>query len=123
MVDFAGFGRDVFKELSAECAKRDMNLGFYYSQSQDWHEKGGVGNDWDFEGVLKPQEDFDVYFKEKVAVQVDELTKNYGDIFMVWFDTPIQMDDQKCQLMMDIVKENQAGALVNSRLGNGLWTL
>ena len=38
---------------------------------------------------------------------------------MVWFDTPIQMDDEKCQLMMDIVKENQPGALVNSRLGNG----
>ncbi|MFC2090028.1 alpha-L-fucosidase [Bacteroidota bacterium] len=119
LVDFAGFGRDIYKELSEECAKRDMNLGFYYSQSQDWHEKGGVGNDWDFEGVLKPQEDFDAYFNEKVATQVDELTKNYGDIFMVWFDTPIQMDDEKCQLMMDIVKKNQPGALVNSRLGNG----
>lgn len=119
LVDFAGFGRDVFKELSVECEKRNMNLGFYYSQSQDWHEKGGVGNDWDFKGVLKPQEDFDAYFKEKVVVQVNELTKNYGDIFMVWFDTPIQMDDEKCQLMMDIVKENQPGALVNSRLGNG----
>ncbi len=119
IVDFADFGRDVFKELSEACAERDMNLGFYYSQSQDWHEKGGVGNDWDFEGVLKPQEDFDDYFKNKVAVQVDELTKNYGDIFMVWFDTPIQMDDEKCQWMMDIVKENQPGALVNSRLGNG----
>ncbi|WP_430931216.1 alpha-L-fucosidase [Saccharicrinis sp. 156] len=119
LVDFAGFGRDIFKELSAACAKRDMNLGFYYSQSQDWHEKGGVGNDWDFDGVLKPQEDFDDYFTHKVAMQVEELSKNYGDIFMVWFDTPIQMDDDKCQLLMDIVKENQPGALVNSRLGNG----
>lgn len=119
LVDFAGFGRDIYKELADECAKRDMNLGFYYSQSQDWHEKGGVGNDWDFEGVLKPQEDFDDYFTNKVAVQVEELTQNYGDIFMVWFDTPIQMDDEKCQLMMDIVKKNQPSALVNSRLGNG----
>lgn len=119
LVDFAGYGRDVFKELSIECAKRDMNLGFYYSQSQDWHEKGGVGNDWDFEGVLKPQEDYDAYFKDKVAMQVEELTSNYGDIFMVWFDTPIQMDDEKSQLMMDIVAKNQPGALVNSRLGQG----
>ena len=119
LVDFNGFGRDIFKELSDECAVRDMKLGFYYSQSQDWHEKGGVGNDWDFEGVLKPQEDFDEYFSDKVAVQVDELTRNYGDIFMVWFDTPIQMDDEKCQWMMDIVKENQPSALVNSRLGGG----
>jgi alpha-L-fucosidase len=119
LVDFAGFGRDIYKELSDECAERKMRLGFYYSQSQDWHEKGGVGNEWDFGSVLKPQKDFDAYFNEKVATQVKELTKNYGDIFMVWFDTPLQMDDQKCQLMMDIVKENQPGALVNSRLGNG----
>jgi len=119
LVDFAGFGRDIFKELSIACAQRGMNLGFYYSQSQDWHEKGGVGNHWDFESELKPQEDFDAYFSEKVVMQVKELTSNYGDIFMVWFDTPVQMDDEKCQLMMDIVKENQPGALVNSRLGKG----
>lgn len=99
MYGFAGFGRDVFKELSEACAQRDMNLGFYYSQSQDWHEKGGVGNDWDFEGVLKPQADFDAYFQDKVVMQVKELTQNYGDIFRIRFDTPIQMDDDKCQLM------------------------
>jgi len=119
LVDFAGFGRDILKELSVECAERNMNLGFYYSQSQDWHEEGGVGNDWDFEGMRKPQEKFDAYFNEKVVTQVEELTRNYGDIFMVWFDTPSQMNDAKCQLMMDIVKENQPGALVNSRLGIG----
>jgi len=119
LVDFAGFGRDILKELSVECAERNMNLGFYYSQSQDWHEEGGVGNDWDFEGMRKPQEKFDAYFNEKVVTQVEELTRNYGDIFMVWFDTPSQMNDAKCQLLMDIVKENQPGALVNSRLGMG----
>jgi len=119
LVDFAGFGRDIYKELSDECAQRDMKLGFYYSQSQDWHEEGGVGNHWDFEGITKPQEKFDAYFNEKAVMQVKELTSSYGDIFMVWFDTPTQMDDEKCQLMMDIVKENQPGALVNSRLGMG----
>ena len=40
LVDFAGFERDVFKELADECADRDMNLGFYYSQSQDWESLG-----------------------------------------------------------------------------------
>ncbi|MDQ8183559.1 alpha-L-fucosidase [Pelagicoccus sp. SDUM812005] len=119
IVDFAGFGRDVFKELSEECAQRGMDLGFYYSQSQDWHEEGGAGNSWDFGSVLKPQDKFDAYFEEKAILQVDELTRNYGDIFMVWFDTPLQMDDEKCQEMMDLVRKNQPGALVNSRLGKG----
>lgn len=119
LVDFAGFERDILKELSDECAERNRKLGFYYSQSQDWHEKGGAGNDWDFGSRVKPQDEFDTYFNEKVAMQVEEVTSNYGDIFMVWFDTPIQMDDEKCQLMIDIVKKNQPGALVNSRLGQG----
>ncbi|CAA6676313.1 MULTISPECIES: alpha-L-fucosidase [unclassified Lentimonas] len=119
IVDFAGFDRDLLKELSVECAERDMNLGFYYSQSQDWHESGAFGNSWDFEDIFKPQAQFDAYFEEKAVAQVEELTKNYGDIFMVWFDTPMQMDDAKCQQMMDIVRKNQPGALVNSRLGQG----
>ncbi|MCH6255601.1 alpha-L-fucosidase [Puniceicoccaceae bacterium K14] len=119
LVNFAGFGRDILKELSVECAERDMNLGFYYSQSQDWHEEGAFGNSWDFEGLTKPQDKFDAYFESKAVPQVEELTKNYGDIFMVWFDTPVQMDDEKCQQMMDIVGKNQPGALVNSRLGQG----
>jgi len=119
LVDFAGFGRDILKELSEECAERDMNLGFYYSQSFDWHEKGGVGNDWDFDGVLKEQSLFDEYFNEKVVAQVEELTQNYGDIFMIWFDTPAQLSDENCQWLMDTVAKNQPGALVNSRLGNG----
>ncbi len=122
LVDFAGFGRDILKELSVECAQREMNLGFYYSQSQDWHEEGAWGNTWDFPWQTPaeiPQEKFDAYFDSKVVSQVKELTTNYGDIFMIWFDTPAMMKDSQCQFLMDVVKENQPGALVNSRLGNG----
>ncbi|WP_066217790.1 alpha-L-fucosidase [Formosa haliotis] len=119
LFDFAGFNRDILKELAEECAKRDMKLGFYYSQDQDWHEKGGAGNDWDFGSVIKPADEFDAYFREKAVMQIKELTTNYGDIFMVWFDTPFQITDEQSQLMMDVVKEHQPGALVNARLGNG----
>lgn len=119
LFDFAGFNRDILKELAEECKDRGMKLGFYYSQDQDWHEKGGAGNDWDFGSVIKPDDEFDAYFKEKAVMQVKELTTNYGDIFMVWFDTPFQITDEQSQMMMDVVKENQPGALVNARLGNG----
>lgn len=122
LVDFAGFGRDILKELSIECANRDMGLGFYYSQSQDWHEEGAWGNTWDFPWQTPaelPQEKFDAYFDSKVIPQVKELTTHYGDISMIWFDTPAMLKDEQCQLLMDVVKENQPGALVNSRLGNG----
>ncbi|MDX2431406.1 MAG: alpha-L-fucosidase, partial [Bacteroides sp.] len=122
LVEFAGYGRDILKELSLECAQRDMNLGFYYSQSQDWHEEGAWGNTWDFPYLIPdsiPKEKADEYYHGKVVPQLEELTQNYGDIFMVWFDTPINMQDWQCENLMDVVKENQPGALVNSRLGNG----
>ena len=48
IVDATPFKRDVLKELADACAKRNMRLGFYYSQAQDWHEPGGAGNTWDF---------------------------------------------------------------------------
>ena len=40
VVDATPFKRDVLKELADACARRGMRLGFYYSQAQDWHERG-----------------------------------------------------------------------------------
>jgi alpha-L-fucosidase len=119
LVDFSGFKRDILDELAKECAKRNMKLGFYYSQTQDWHESGGQGNSWDFPSNLKPAKEFDDYFQKKAVAQVEELTKKYGDIFMIWFDTPNQITAKQSRQLMDVVKKNQPGALVNSRLGQG----
>src|SRR6476646_5702238 len=38
VVDATPFKRDVLKELADACARAGIRLGFYYSQSQDWHE-------------------------------------------------------------------------------------
>ena len=45
IVDATPFKRDVLKELADACARGGIRLGFYYSQSQDWHEPNGAGND------------------------------------------------------------------------------
>jgi alpha-L-fucosidase len=61
------FHRDVLKELAEACRRHGMPLGFYYSQSQDWHEPGGAGNDWDFGPDLgpdgQPRKDYDGYLR------------------------------------------------------------
>ena len=46
--DATPFRRDPLAELSRACQKHHIRLGFYYSQSQDWHEPNGAGNTWDF---------------------------------------------------------------------------
>jgi alpha-L-fucosidase len=40
IVDATPFKRDPMTELAAACKKRGIKFGFYYSQSQDWHERG-----------------------------------------------------------------------------------
>jgi alpha-L-fucosidase len=59
VVDATPFKRDIIAELARACAKQGMPLGFYYSQSQDWHEPNGAGNSWDFgPDSLKKYDDY-----------------------------------------------------------------
>jgi len=40
----------IIKELAAACARHGLRFGVYYSQSQDWHEPGGHGQQLGFSG-------------------------------------------------------------------------
>lgn len=117
IVDATPFGRDVIKELADECQKQGMRLGFYYSQTQDWHHPDGDGNDWDFDESKK---DFAGYIEHYVKPQVRELLTNYGPVALIWFDTPKRISVQQSQELLDLVHELQPDCLVSGRLGNGL---
>jgi len=43
IVDATPFGRDPLRELADACQAEGLRLGFYYSQTQDWHECDAVG--------------------------------------------------------------------------------
>ena len=45
----------------------------------------------------------------------------YGDICLIWFDTPGVMTKAQSQELYDLVKQYQPDCLVNSRLGNGVY--
>lgn len=114
----AGFGRDVIGELAEACHRNGLGIGFYYSQFQDWTTPGG-GNG--------PQKDangrtvsFEEYFRTKCVPQVRELLTKYGDIELIWFDTPGDMGASYSKELVDLVHELQPGALVSSRVGNGM---
>jgi alpha-L-fucosidase len=115
IVDATPFKRDVIKELAAACAKRNMRLGFYYSQAQDWHEANGAGNNWDF--VPNAKKDFDQYLRDKAEPQIREILTNYGPVALIWFDTPQLMTPERSQRLTDLVRTLQPQTLIDGRLG------
>ncbi len=115
------FKRDILKELAAACQKHNMPLGFYYSQSQDWHEPNGAGNNWDFGPDQSPDgkelKNYDAYLRGKAEPQVRELLTNYGPVALIWFDTPRMMTPERAQRFTNILREVQPKTLIDGRLG------
>lgn len=119
IVDATPFGRDPMAELAVACRKYGIKLGFYYSQDQDWHEAGATGNDWDFAPESKTPEAFDAYLQGKVKTQLRELLTNYGEISIIWFDTPLRINQTQSDDLKSLVRSLQPDCLVSGRIGNG----
>jgi alpha-L-fucosidase len=117
IVDRTPFKRDPLKELADECAKQGIKLGFYYSQTQDWHHPNGDGNDWDYDPAAK---DFQQYLDDLVKPQVRELLTNYGPVALIWFDTPKGITKEQSQQLLELVHGVQPDCLVCGRIGNSL---
>jgi alpha-L-fucosidase len=121
IVEATPYKRDVLKELADACAKRNMRLGFYYSQAQDWHEPGGAGNTWDFGPDQGPDgkelKAYDEYLRNKAEPQVKELLTGYGPVALIWFDTPRMMTPERGKRFTDIVRSLQPTTLIDGRLG------
>ncbi|MBQ3178403.1 MAG: alpha-L-fucosidase [Clostridia bacterium] len=132
IVDATPFGRDVLAELAEACYKHDMKLGLYYSQELDWSEPNGGGytsgktwcggrgywtNNWDFPDDAN--KNFTQCFNDKIKPQVKEILTGYGDICLIWFDTPGVITPEQSEELYRMVKQYQPECLVNSRIGNG----
>ena len=112
------YGRDVLKPLAAAAQKHGIKLGFYYSQAQDWVHPGGAT----WEGRWDPAQDGDMdrYLQQIALPQIEELFTNYGEISIIWWDTPIDMTPERARLFDDGVVDLQPGIIVNNRLIYGL---
>ena len=126
------FGRDIIGELAEACRKHGMKLGLYYSQELDWHEPNGGGyksghtncgemswtNDWDYPD--NEHKNFEQCFRNKTIPQVKEILTKYGDLCLIWFDTPRVITPEQSRELFDLVKSLQPDGRVNTRIGNGL---
>ena len=132
VVDATPFGRDIIAEMAEACYKHGMKLGLYYSQEIDWSHPDGGGwgvpfknfgttswtNDWDFPDNEK--KDYTRCFEEKIKPQMKELLTGYGDLFLMWCDTPWNISEAQSRELYDMIKHYQPACMVNSRIGNGM---
>ncbi|MBL7215025.1 MAG: alpha-L-fucosidase [Phycisphaerae bacterium] len=114
VVDATPYGKDLLKPLAEACRKHGIKLGFYYSQAQDWNHPGGAaaGGHWD------PAQDgsMEEYIKNIAAPQVKEILTNYGDIAVLWWDTPTDMTVERADRLQPLITL-QPGIITNNRLG------
>jgi alpha-L-fucosidase len=137
IVDATPYGKDVLLPLSIACKKYGIKLGFYYSQAQDWNNPGGsAARKVASEGWLNPDStaidaytlahkghwdkeqetrSFDDYIDEVAVPQVKELLTNYGEIAVLWWDTPTNMTDATAIKLQDQLKF-QPNIITNDRL-------
>ena len=120
IVDATPFQRDPIAELAVACKKHGLGLGFYYSQFLDWHEADAAGNEWEFSAAQVPGKDFNRYLHGKAIPQITELLTNYGEVALIWFDTPGSISRQACEELQALIRRLQPRCLINSRIGNGL---
>lgn len=116
IVDATPFGRDPMTELAEACCKAGIKLCFYYSQAQDWHHPDGYG----YGPVPDEKKNFRRYLDEKCLPQLRELLTQYGDIGLIWFDTPQIMSEEHSREVRDFVKSIQPNCIISGRIGNQL---
>ena len=137
IADATPYGKDVLKPLAAACKKYGIKLGFYYSQAQDWNNPGGtvarrpMSDGWlnpdsaridaytqEHNGHWDPVQEsrsFDKYIDEVAVPQVKEILSNYGDIAVLWWDTPTNMTKEAALKLQDLLKL-QPNIITNDRL-------
>ena len=109
------YGKDLLKELKDECDRQGMKMGLYYSQAQDWDDSDGYMANKD-----NSNKNFRRYLDEKCIPQLKEILTQYGDIALIWFDTPMGTTPEESQELVNVVKSIQPNCIVSGRIGNGL---
>ena len=107
------FRRDPLKELAEACKDEGIRLGFYYSQTLDWHHPNGMGNDWDYD---LSKQNFTEYLRTYVEPQIEELLTNYRPVAVLWFDITTPAPEFARELR-DLVRRISPETIISGRIG------
>jgi alpha-L-fucosidase len=113
------FKRDILQELSEACRKEGIRLCFYHS-IMDWHHPDYLPRrEWEKD---RPAEgaDFDRYVRYMKS-QLRELTSNYGNIGVLWFDGEWESTWNTARGidLYSYVRALQPDIIINNRVGAG----
>jgi alpha-L-fucosidase len=111
IVKTSAIKRDLVKEIITACRKYNMRIGFYYSHEKDWTNHARLSKD---DG---PMPEKYVKFAEK---QITELLTQYGEIDLIWYDTPVGAHVDFNKMCAALVRKYQPECIINGRIGNGL---
>jgi alpha-L-fucosidase len=114
-VQASPFNRDPVSELRKACDTHGLVLCLYYSQAQDWDDPNGCED-----GMTGECKDFRTYFDSKCIPQVKELLTNYGDLGLIWLDTPMYMTKEESLELRTLIKQIQPHCMISGRIGNSL---
>jgi alpha-L-fucosidase len=137
VVDATVYGKDLLKPLAEACKKYGIKLGFYYSHAQDWNNPGGsaarrpMKEGWpnpdsviidaytkEHRGHWDPAQEkktFAQYIDNIAVPQVKEILTNYGEIAVLWWDTPTDMTDDAATKLQALLAL-QPDIITNDRL-------
>lgn len=110
------YGKDLIKPLAEACRKQGMKLGFYYSQANDWGNKGGAAARGHWDDAQKGS--FDEYIDRVAIPQVREILTKYGDVAELWWDVPTDMTKERAAKFLPLLAL-QPNIITNDRLGGG----
>jgi len=112
------YHKDIVKQLSDACARRNMPLGFYYSppdlnhpafrdtsklSSQNWNGQ--------------PERPEWSMYLDYMQLQLTELLTRYGDVKVIWFDGLFHQEKYNGRRFIDLISKLQSRTLVNDRIG------
>ncbi len=125
--DATPWHHDPLAELADACRKQGIRLGFYYSESQDWHHPGGAAapnkkhpeTEVDARHHWDPAQEgsFDDYIQNVDVPHITELLSNYGPDTpaVLWWDTPYEMTPDRVAKLLPLLKM-KPDIITNNRL-------
>jgi alpha-L-fucosidase len=116
IIDATPFDRDPLAELAEACRRHGLKLGIYFSHAQDWHHPGAgiAGRRWD----PAQEGDMDEFIRDIAVPQLRELLTNYGDVAVLWWDTPRDMNADRARQFLPVL-DLQPHIITNNRLAPG----